>query len=132
MSSQTKKNSKLDLVKPKASVKKAERMNVVMEELRQKISELGMIKAMYNDVSFIHHVCSLVENISKVSLNGSEKKQLVVSLVVEQFPQLDNENDIDTIKKSIDFVCDMGTVTKVAASTVVGKSVLGFLSKQLL
>ena len=107
-------------------------MNVVMEELRQKISELGMIKAMYNDVSFIHHVCSLVENISKVSLNGPEKKQLVVSLVVEQFPQLDNENDIDTIKKSIDFVCDMGTVTKVAASTVVGKSVLGFLSKHLL
>jgi hypothetical protein len=128
----SKKNSKLDLVKPKASIRKAEKMNVVMNELRQKITELGSINGMYNDVSFIHHVCSLVENLTQVTLTGPEKKALVVSLIIEHFPQLDNENGIATTKKTIDFLCDIGVVEKIATSKVVGKSLIGFLSKHLL
>ena len=63
--SNPKKNSKLDLVKTSSSVKRAERKNNVMVELRDSIAALGCIDDLHNDPSFVQHVCNLVENVSK-------------------------------------------------------------------
>lgn len=130
MSVQPKKNKKLDLVKSKTSLQKLERMNTILEELREKIKELGDISELHDDPAFIAHVCELVENVSKVSLKGPEKSNLVLKLLLEVFAHLNNEKDLKRIQKSINFIVNSKLIKAIPNSTVVAKSVCSFFFKQ--
>lgn len=82
----SKKNSKLVLVKPQASLRKAERMNNVMKELQEEFDARGDISEMYDDIALIEYLCNLVENVTRVVLKGDEKRDLVVKLMTAKFP----------------------------------------------
>jgi hypothetical protein len=131
MSDRKKKNVKLDLVKTKSNLKKVERTNVALDELRSKLKELGDISALQDDPELIEQLCIWVENISKLKLKGEEKQSTVVKLLVEEFPVLNNEKDINRLKKQIDHICASGLIQKVSDALVVGVKVCGFLKKLL-
>jgi hypothetical protein len=125
----SKKNGKLDLVKSKSNLKRIELINHITNELKQKIAELGEMNiTLQEDASFVHYVCNLVENVDSVILKGPEKKDLVMKLVQQIFP------NADTTKMSnlVEFCCDMKLVTKVPMTKVVLSAVWDFLSKKLL
>lgn len=126
-----KKNSRLDLVKAQSALKREERLNTTITELRDKIVELGSLNNLIHEPSLVLHICQLVENITRVKLSGSEKKQLVIQLITESIPQLNNENDMHKIGKLIDFLCECDLIKKVAETKVVAKSVFNFLKAVL-
>jgi hypothetical protein len=129
MSVQPKKNKKLDLVKSKSSLQKLEAINTALDELREKIKEKGDVSEMHDDDAFIANLCECVENITKVSLTGSEKSNLVIKLLLEVFSHLNNEKDLKRIQKSINFIVSGNFVKVVPDSKLVAKSVWNFFLK---
>lgn len=128
----SKKNSNLVLVKPQSSLKKADRMNNVMQELEDEINSKGDLEHMHNDIAFVDYVCNLVENVTRVVLKGNEKRALVIKLITNKFPALRDPVEMERIGKSCDHLCSIGRVQKIATSTVLKKGLVGFLVKQLL
>jgi hypothetical protein len=125
----SKKNGKLDLVKSKSNLKRIELINHITNELKQKILELGdMNSTLQEDASFVHYVCNLVENIDSVILKGPEKKDLVMKLILQVFPNADTSK----MTNLIEFCCDMKLISKIPLSKVVLSTVWNFLSKKLL
>jgi hypothetical protein len=127
----SKKNSKLVLVKPQASLRKAERMNNVMKELQEEFDARGDISEMCDDIALIEYLCNLVENVTRVVLKGDEKRDLVVKLMTAKFPFMLNENEINRIIKACNHFCNTGRVQKVPTTAAVKKGVIGFLTKRL-
>ena len=127
----SKKNLKLDLVKLTTSVKKQTHLNTCLAELDAKIKELGDISHLLNDPSFIHHLCNLVENLTKMTLTGKEKKALVIKTLVATFPVLNNDADQERLSKLIDFIVDSGIVQKVRNSVAQTKTVCSYIFKKL-
>jgi hypothetical protein len=126
-----KKNAKLDLVKTKSNLKKIERTNVALDELRSKLKELGDISELQDDPELIEQLCIWVENISKLKLKGEEKQGTVIKLLLELYPILNNEKDVNRLKKQIDHICASGLIQKVSDAVVVGSKLCGFLKKCL-
>jgi hypothetical protein len=124
----SKKNGKLDFVKSKSNLKRIELINIITNELKQKITDLGEVSTLQEDASFVHYVCNLVENVESVALKGPEKKELVMKLIGMVFPAA----DIIKMGHMIEFCCDMKLVSKVPLSKVVLSTVCTFLSKKLL
>ena len=127
-----KKNEKLDLVKTKSNLKKIERTNVALDELRSKLTDLGDISELQDDPELIEQLCVWVENISKLKLKGDEKQGTVIKLLLEVYPVLNNDKDIHRLKKQIDHICASGLLTKISKTAVVGYKVLNFFAKKLL
>lgn len=132
MEKHQKKNAKLDLVKTKSNLKKLERMAIVLDELQQKLDELGDISALEDDPNLLHQLCDWVENISKIVLKGDEKRDLVIKLITKTFPSLNSEKDIIRLKKQIDHFCENDLIKKVKGSTVLVKGLCSFLSRRML
>jgi hypothetical protein len=125
----SKKNGKLDLVKSKSNLKRIELINHITNELKQKILELGdMNSTLQEDASCVHYVCNLFENIDSVILKGPEKKDLVMKLILQVFPNADTSK----MTNLIEFCCDMKLISKIPLSKVVLSTVWNFLSKKLL
>lgn len=124
-----KQNPKLDLVKISKKMKRKSRVQKALEEVRQSVNKLGDVSDLHDDQDFIQLLCNYVENIDKIQLKGEEKHGIVVDLLKEYFPQLNNEKDISRIKKTIDSIVENGLVKKVAKSTVVKKTLFSCLSK---
>jgi hypothetical protein len=130
MSDTKKKNVKLDLVKRTPSLKKLSQKNKALEELREKIAELGDISELSDPhPDLVEHFCTLVENISKVVLKGPEKKALVLQLLLEIFPILNNDKDCERIERLIDHVCNRGLIKKISDTTVLGSKFCSFIKK---
>ena len=131
MTDAPKKNVKLDLVKTKSNLKKLERNNGALDEIRSKIKDLGDISQLENDPELIEQLCTWVENITKIILKGVEKQDLVVKLLLDNYPTLNNDKDIARIRKQINHIVSSGLITKVSDTAVVASSVCGFIKKCL-
>lgn len=127
----SKKNLKLDLVKLTSSVKKQTHLNTCLAELDAKIKELGDISHLVNDPAFVHHLCNLVENLTKMTLTGADKKALVIKTIIASFPVLNNDADKDKISKLIDFIVDSGIIQKVSGTVAQTKTVCNYFLKKL-
>ena len=127
-----KSNQKLDLVKISKKMKKKSRVQKAIDEVRQSVNKLGDIADLDDDADFIQLLCNYVENIDKTKLKGEEKQSIVVSLLTEYFPHLNNDKDLKRIKKTIDSIVENGLVKKVAKSVVLKKSLFSFLKKMVI
>ena len=127
----SKKNLKLDLVKLTSSVKKQTHINTCLTELDDKIKELGDISHLVNDPAFHHHRCNLVENLTKMTLTGADKKALVIKTIIATFPVLNNDADKERISKLINFIVDAQIVQKVSNSVAQTKTVCNYFLKKL-
>ena len=127
----SKKILKLDLVKLTSTVKKQTQLNTCLTELDDKIKELGDITHLVNDPAFVHHLCNLVENLTKMTLTGADKKALVIKTIIASFPVLNNDADKDKISKLIDFIVDSGIVQKVSKTVAQTKTVCNYFLKKL-
>lgn len=127
-----KKNEKLDLVKTKSNLKKIERTNVALDELRSKLKDLGDISDLQDDPELIEQLCVWVENISKLKLKGEEKQNTVIKLLLEVYPILNNDKDVNRLKKQIDHICASGLLKKIGKSAVIASKVASFFLKKML
>ena len=128
----TPKNSNLDLVKKKGSIKKIAKMSNVLEELNAQIKALGDISSLVDDPDIVEQIMQWVENITVIKLTGQEKSDLVIKLLVEQFPALNNDKDMARLQKQINSFVANGTIKKVATSVIVSKTVCSYLKKSLM
>ena len=130
-----KKNKALSLVKPinQSSLSKFQKLSRAETEIEIEISKLGDVSQLHNEEpQLIHLICNLVENLTDVKLTGQEKKDLVIKKITSSLTHLDNPVDLKWISKTIDMLCLVGAVSKVASSekTVQSlKSVCNFFSK---
>lgn len=130
MSVPKKKNSNLDYVKLKSSLRRAELYNLTMKELQEKMDELTSED--YDDPEIIKRVCELVENITSVKLKGKEKLDCAIQLLTNKFPVLNNDKDITRITKQINNFVENGDIKKVSTLKKLGKSFLVWGVKKLI
>jgi len=123
------KNSQLALVKKKSSIKKISKMKTVLDELRSEINELGDISSLVDDPDIIQHICELVENVTVMKLKGESKSELVIKLLLEIYPVLNNDKDKARIQKQINNFCGNKIIKAVPTSKIVGNTVCWLLKK---
>jgi hypothetical protein len=94
-------NSQLSLVNPKFVVKSLADISTLKSEILDMLKEIPLVE----DPELVLHVCKLVESAS-CTLKGSEKETLVIEIIKELFPVLNNEKSIADLKKTITFLCN--------------------------
>ena len=130
-----KKNKSLTLVKPipLSGLDKFKRLSRAEEELDEELLKFGdLTKFQDGECQIIHQICNLVENLSSVKLSGQEKKDFVIKKITSLLPVMNNDNDLKWINKTIDMLCLVGAVSKIAQSKEMQqsvKSMCGFFSK---
>ena len=127
-----KKNKNLDLVKLKSGLKVVNALNIVEKELREAINELGDLSQLQDDPSLILHFCCLLENVTSVTLKGEQKQELVLKFLLDAFPSLNNERDINRLKKTINFICDMNLLTERPSNKQVAGGFISWVKKKAL
>jgi hypothetical protein len=99
--SSTKKNPNLTLVNPKFILKSLADLSSLKSEILEELREIGAI----DDPEFILHICRLVEY-SSCLLKGEQKESLVIDIVKELLPVLNNDKSIADMKKLIKLLCN--------------------------
>lgn len=125
------KNVKLALVCVNKKLKTKAKLQTALHEVRDMVNnKIGDVSDLEDDINFIELLCNYVENLTKIKLKSNEKESIVIQLLTEYFPNMNNEKDIKRLKKVIENICEKGLV-KISNSKVLRYSFLGFLKKML-
>jgi hypothetical protein len=114
-------NSQLSLVNPKFVVKALADINTLKVEIKEMLQEIPLT----DDPELVLHVCKLVESAS-CALKGSQKEELVIAILTELLPILNNERSITDLRKLITFVCNHKLVHGVSVMKKINASGLKF------
>ena len=126
------KNTRLSLVRPCKALKTFQHTCTSEYELESAVRQLGNIETLIHSPELLIHICSLVEAITKVKLDGAAKKALVVKTVAKFFPTLNNSTDLDRLSQMIDFFCTSKLITKISTSQVISRGLCSFVLKKLI
>ena len=113
------KNTNLSLVSAKGALKAKIGSNLLFKDIINQIQSFGDINDLKNDKTLLEHICKLVENADSVKLEGKDKRDLVIKILIHLFPVLNNEQDIKNIGNDIDYLCSKDIVKQVSIVTKV-------------
>ena len=110
------KNPKLNLVTLQPKLKRLD----ILRQLKADIASVFLSKvAAPADIANQHDLCvfalSLVRaNNGKIVLTNQEEEDIVVSLLLQIFPQLNNDFDLARLKSFVQFIDEQGLVAEVS------------------
>jgi hypothetical protein len=127
-------NTKLKLVKLNSTLKSFSHI----EDLKKEVKEYLMLRfgicldKVAQDPSFLELICCLVETlyiVPKIAKQKIDKKKLVIELICELIPSLNNVKDIEHLDKSIEYLHSKGVIVGVTKTTEVYNYVKGCFLK---
>ena len=100
------KSSSLNLVPLKRSLLTFTSKHQLSENIVQQVSSIGDLNSLKRDLEFLLYICRLVETESSEykGKDKLDKKEVVKNIVVRLFPELNNNQDLDFIDRSIEFL----------------------------
>lgn len=107
-------NTNLSLVKAKGALKKQIGLNQLFSEIMEIVNKMGDITPLKGEKALLENIMEMVENAQSVKLKGSEKKELVVKIILSLYPVLNNEHDIKLLNADIDYICSKKLIKKVS------------------
>lgn len=125
-------NSSLSLVTAKGTLAVKIGSNQLFSDISKQLASFGDISDLKDDKHLLEHICKLVENAETVTFHkGEEKKDLVIKILTNVFPILNNEQDIKRIKSDIDYICAKKIVKKVSFLKKLGSVAIAILKKSI-
>ena len=124
----------LKLVKLKRSLLTFTSKHQLVENIVNQVSSIGDLKSLKRDLEFLLYICRCVEAEAH-DYKGKEKldkKEIVKSIVVRIFPELNNNQDLDFIDKSIEFLWSNKRITGVSRLARVASCVGSFITRKFL
>ena len=107
-------NTSLSLVNPKGTLSIKIGSNQLFSDISKQLQSFGDISELKDDKHLLEHLCKLVENAETIALKGSDKKELVIKILTNTFPVLNNEQDIKRIGSDIDYICSKKIIKKIS------------------
>jgi hypothetical protein len=98
--------SSLALVPLKRSLLSSTSKHQLTENIVAQVSSIGDLNSLKRDLEFLLYIARLVET-SASEYKGKDKldkKEVVRNIVVRLFPELNNNQDLDFIDRSIEFL----------------------------
>jgi hypothetical protein len=124
----------LKLVKLKRSLLTFTSKHQLVENIVNQVSSIGDLNSLKRDLEFLLYICRCVEA-EACDYKGKEKldkKEIVKSIVVRIFPELNNNQDLDFIDKSVEFLWSNKRITGVSRLARVASSVGSFITRKFL
>lgn len=96
----------LKLVPLKRSLLTFTSKHQLIEDIVNQVSSIGDLNALKRDLEFLLYVARCVETQASEykGKDKLDKKEIVKAIIVRIFPELNNNQDLDTIDKSIEFL----------------------------
>lgn len=129
-------SNKIKLVKLNSTLKSFSHVEDIKREIKEHlIARFGAsLDKVSQDPSFLELVCCILEALYKVPKNDKnkiDKKRLVIDLLIEIVPALNNQRDIEHLAKSIDYLHSKGFIVGVTKTAEIFDYVKGcFFSKK--
>ena len=124
----------LKLVKLKRSLLTFTSKHQLIENIVEQVSSIGDLTALKRDLEFLLYVARCVETEAS-EYRGKEKldkKEIVKAIMVRLFAELNNNSDLDTIDKSIEFLHSNHRIKGVSRLARVASCVGSFIAKKIL
>jgi hypothetical protein len=101
----------LSLITLKHNIFVDAKYNQAKKLIIDRINELNLTDIKYkNDNEFLTFVCNLIENL--ITKNDKvSKKELAIDIFKQVF-QIENYDELDLLRKNVDFICNQGTLVK--------------------
>lgn len=128
------KTNPLHLVPLKRSLLTFTSKHQLVENIVNQVSSIGDLNALKRDLEFLLYICRCVEAESS-DYKGKEKldkKEIVKSIVVRIFPELNNNQDLDVIDRSVEFLHSNKRITGVSRLARVASCVGAWIAKKVL
>jgi hypothetical protein len=124
----------LKLVKLKRSLLTFTSKHQLVENIVNQVSLIGDLNALKRDLEFLLYICRCVEA-ECTDYKGKEKldkKEIVKSIIVRLFPELNNNQDLDAIDKSVEFLHSNHRIKGVSRLAKVASCVGSFIVRKFL
>ena len=128
------KTNPLHLVPLKRSLLSFTSKHQLVENIVNHVSSIGDLNSLKRDLEFLLFVCRCVEA-EAIDYKGKErldKKDVVKSIIVRLFPELNNNQDLDAIDKSVEFLHSNHRIKGVSRIARVLSCVGGWIAKKVL
>ncbi len=128
------KTNPLHLVPLKRSLLTFTSKHQLVENIVNQVSLIGDLNALKRDLEFLLYICRCVEAEAS-DYKGKEKldkKEIVKSIIVRLFPELNNNQDLDAIDKSVEFLHSNHRIKGVSRLAKVASCVGSFVVRKFL
>jgi hypothetical protein len=128
------KTNPLHLVPLKRSLLSFTSKHQLVENIVNQVSLIGDLNALKRDLEFLLYICRCVEAEGS-DYKGKEKldkKEIVKSIIVRLFPELNNNQDLDAIDKSVEFLHSNHRIKGVSRLAKVASCVGSFIVRKFL
>ena len=120
----------LELIKLKRTLEKHKSVESLQREITNLLFQIPNVNNMVKDPELILYVCNMIENNSYHGSQKLDKRDICIKVLISLNPEVNNDNDLNTINKMIEFLHSNGKIKKLNSFKKYGGMVGNWLLKK--